>query len=78
MLLFLGLKVLLEHKSKDKDMGKRGKRKNKYNRQEVDDQREAKELIDKPSKVKDEKPKKPFEGLKLLPPRDAQDGTGKF
>jgi len=64
MLFFLGLKVLLSQK--DEEMGKRGKRKNKFR------------IVDENGFVivndNSEKPKKPFENIKLPPPRDAQDG----
>jgi hypothetical protein len=67
MLFFIGLKVLL--KQKDEEMGKRrGKRKKKFH------------IVDDNGLVvitNTDKPKKPFENIKLLPPRDAQDGTGK-
>ncbi len=70
VLFLIGLKVLLlGQKSKEKTMGKgkRGKR-GKRNRwqEEADDQLTVKNLIS------EEKPKKPFENIKLLPPRDAQ------
>jgi hypothetical protein len=53
-------------------MGKRGKRgkRNKW-QQEVDDQLTVKELINSRKKEK-EKNKKPFENIKLPPPREAQ------
>lgn len=85
MIFFLGLKILL--KQKDDEMG-RGKRKKKYTKQNGAD-KEA-ELQDVVSKKKNKHKKKnsdpdddntnysqyqrPFESIKLLPPRNAQEG----
>lgn len=68
MLFFLGLKLLLGQQSKDKKMGRGHRGKRKHNKQEADDQRTVKEIIES-------KPKKPFESLKLPPPRDAQEAN---
>lgn len=76
MVFFLGVKVLLSQKdketeTKDEDMGKRGKRKNKWKNRQKEDSEVLAELI---TSAKDEKPKKPYENFKLPPPRDAQNG----
>ncbi len=70
MLFFLGLRVMLSQKQKEEKMGKRGKRGRKGKWQEVDDQLTVKELID--SRKKTTKTKKPFEDIKLPPPREAK------
>lgn len=66
MLFFLGLRLLLSKQPKDKGMGrgKRSRKRSKYNWQENDDQRTVKDLT--------AKTKRPFEDIKLPPPRDAQ------
>jgi len=66
MLFFIGLRAMLGQKSKDKEeMGKRGKRKNKWkNKQDTN-------LVQFSTKT-DGKLKKPFENIKLPPPREAQ------
>ena len=78
MVFFLGVRVLLSQKdketeAKDEDMGKRGKRKNKWKNKQKEDSEVLAELISS-SSTTDEKPKKPYENYKLPPPRDAQDG----
>ena len=77
MLFFLGVRALLTVKQKqtkeklklkDKIMGKRGKRKNKWQRLNADEY-ELELMRNEPSKKNE---KKPFENIKLPPPRDAQ------
>jgi hypothetical protein len=72
MLYFLGLKVLLSQAAqKGEDMGKKNKRKKKYlSPVEQADQEFAGTI----KTLKFEIVNKPFENIKLLPPRDAQKG----
>lgn len=71
MLMFLALKLMLQHK--DDDMGKRGKRKRKF--QHIPPKEaEAIEVMSKSKKKDKEDNRKPFERITLPPPREAQPG----
>lgn len=74
MLLFLALKALLKHK--DDEMGKRGKRKNKFKNVNWNKEAEALDITSKEKRKKEEEDSKlkPFERVKLPPPREAQEG----
>jgi hypothetical protein len=77
MLFFFGVKLLLSKQDKDMSKGKRGKRANKYSTTEQELHtvvRKSERQKAREEKANQEKIKKPFEDIKLLPARDAQGG----